>query len=241
MNFLPSEAVRWLESFVEQLELVPHQHADILLNAPFTHLLPLAELAEGTPVRIGAQDVSPHQAGAYTGEVSGPMLKDVGATFVIVGHSERRAYHAEDDTLVNAKIIAARTESLVPILCVGESEAQREAGEALPVVLGQLEADLQGVSLRSSGELVIAYEPVWAIGTGKTASADDAQEMCAAIRSALKRLFPRLADDMRVLYGGSMNPENAGELLSKPDVNGGLIGGASLKIDSLLAIIEAAA
>jgi triosephosphate isomerase len=241
MNLLPSEAVRWVSSFIEQLEQVPHAHAEILLNVPFTHLLPLADIAEGTPVRLGAQDLSPHPAGAYTGEVSAAMLRDAGSRFVIVGHSERRAYHAEDDTLVNAKVSAAHTEGLTPILCVGESESQRDAGEALTVVLKQLEADLSGLSLSSPSELVIAYEPIWAIGTGKTASADDAQEMCASIRTSLRRLYPSLADDLRVLYGGSMNPGNAGELLLKPDINGGLIGGASLKIDSLLAIIESAA
>ncbi len=240
MYKLPSEATAWLRRLLDRLEGTTHDHCDLLLNVPFTHLAPMAQLARGTSVLLGAQDASAHTEGAYTGEVSAAMAADAGARFVIVGHSERRAYHAEDDALVNAKVRAVRAAGLVPILCVGEREEEREAGSAERVVLAQLAADLGGVELADESELVVAYEPVWAIGTGRTATAADAQAMGAVVRSALRERYPALADGVRLLYGGSMKPANAAELLAKPDVNGGLIGGASLDVDPLLAIVEAA-
>lgn len=240
MNKLPSEATTWLQGFLEGLEGVAHDHCDVLLNVPATHLHPMAALSRGTDVALGAQDVSAHAEGAYTGEVSAAMLRDAGARYVIVGHSERRAYHGEDDALINAKLSAALSEGLVPILCVGEKEEQRLAGRAREVVLGQLERDLEGLSIASPDALVIAYEPVWAIGTGRTATADDAQEMGAAVRAELGTRYGATGEALRVLYGGSMNPANARELLARQDVDGGLIGGASLDADKLLSIVEAA-
>jgi triosephosphate isomerase (TIM) len=240
MHKTPSEAATWLRHFLEALAAHDTSHAEVLLNVPATHLAALAPLAQGTPVRLGGQDLSAHAQGAYTGEVSGAMLRDAGAAYVIVGHSERRAYHHEDDALVGAKVRAAMAADLVPILCVGEVEAEREAGRHEGVVIRQLSAALDGIDLQRSGELVVAYEPVWAIGTGRTATAADAQAMGAVVRSFLKGRFGPLGDGVRVLYGGSMKADNALELLAMADVDGGLIGGASLERDALLAIIEAA-
>ena len=240
MHKLPSEATAWLRELLSRLSSNPHRHCDLLLNVPFTHLAPMASLARGSAVALGAQDLSAHDEGAYTGEVSAAMLRDAGARYTIVGHSERRAYHGEDDAVVHAKLARALAGGLVPILCVGEKEAERLAGQAENVVLRQLAADLEGLEPASADALVIAYEPVWAIGTGRTATADDAQQMGAAIRRALAERFGDVAVSMRVLYGGSMNPGNAGELLAREDVDGGLVGGASLDVEQLLAIVESA-
>jgi triosephosphate isomerase len=262
MHKLPSEATAWL---MELLDALPSGaasaptgaagaptgaagaptgaasgRAELALLVPFTHLPGMARAAFGSGVGIGAQDLSSHDYGAYTGEVAGAMLKDAGATYVIVGHSERRAYHDEDDVLVNAKLKAATAAGLVPILCVGESRAHRDAGAADSVVLDQLAGALSGFELADAAELVVAYEPVWAIGTGLTATAADAQEMSAVIRGALRERFGAVGAGVRVLYGGSMKPSNAAELLAKPDIDGGLIGGASLDVADLLAIAAAA-
>lgn len=241
MNRMPSEGVAWLRELLERLDAMPEQpgRSELLLCVPFTHLAGMAEAAFGWPVSLGAQDVSAHESGAYTGEVSAAMLRDLGVEYVIVGHSERRQYHRETDAVVAAKARQALAHGLTPIVCVGEDRAQRDAGEAANVVLSQLEGSLEGVTPEDPTGLVVAYEPVWAIGTGLTATADDAQEMSATIRAALRDLLPALADDVRILYGGSMKPGNAKELLSQPDVNGGLIGGASLDGDDLLAIERA--
>ncbi|NBC95238.1 MAG: triose-phosphate isomerase [Deinococcus-Thermus bacterium] len=241
MHKTPSEALSWLGDFLDGLASTPHAGVDVLLAVPATHLAALAARAKGSDVTLGGQDVSPHDEGAYTGEVSAAMLADAGASHVVVGHSERRAYHDETDQLVAAKLSAARRHGLVPILCIGEREEQRDEGRAEEVVLGQLRAALGGLPLDGPDELVIAYEPVWAIGTGRTATADDAQAMSAAIRAALREDRPDLADGLRILYGGSMKPGNAGDLLARADVDGGLIGGASLDVASLLKIVEAAA
>jgi triosephosphate isomerase (TIM) len=236
MNKLPSEAASWANTFKSHLG---NPKAEVLICAPFTHLAGLREVVAGSSVTIGSQDVSQHAEGAYTGEISAAMLKDLGVTYVIIGHSERREYHKESDTLVNAKVKRTLEHSLRPILCVGESLSQREAGQAESIVIAQLKAGLDGVTF-DSNDLVIAYEPIWAIGTGKTATADDAQSMSATIRKVLSELYPEKAASMRILYGGSMKPSNAKELLEKPDVNGGLIGGASLKTEDLLGILQAA-
>jgi len=240
MHKLPSQATAWLRELLSRLSSNPHQHCDLLLNVPFTHLAPMASLARGTDVALGAQDVSAHDEGAYTGEVSAAMLQDAGARYVVIGHSERRAYHGEDDALVNAKLTRALEAGLIPILCVGEREEERLGGRAREVVLAQLEGDLEGIDVTDPDALVIAYEPVWAIGTGRTATSDDAQEMGAAIREAVVARFGDAGRVLRLLYGGSMKPGNAAELLAMEDVNGGLIGGASLDADQLLAIVEAA-
>ncbi len=240
MNLLPSEALEWLSDFTGKLQVVPHDHAEILLNVPATHLIGMAAHLRGSPVKLGGQDISDHEQGAYTGEISGAMLRDAGASYVVVGHSERRAYHQEGDTLINAKVRAALDQGLRPILCIGESAAERDAGRAEEVVMGQLDTNLKQVAIEQSNELVVAYEPIWAIGTGQTATAADAQEMCGRIRGGLQRQFPHEAPEIRILYGGSMKPGNAAELLEQPDINGGLIGGASLEVDALLAILGSA-
>lgn len=238
MNKTPSESVSWLGNFKAALKDTPHDHAEVLLCVPATHLTAMVA-AQGF-VELGAQDISEHESGAYTGEISGAMIKDTGARYVVIGHSERREYHSESDALVNAKVKQTLAHGLRPILCVGESEAQRDADKAEQVVVNQLKAGLEGVSFDDANDLVVAYEPIWAIGTGKTATSDDAQEMSATIRGVLNDLYPAQASHMRILYGGSMKPSNARELLGKADINGGLIGGASLKIEDLSAIIEAA-
>mgnify|MGYP002779722342 CR=1 FL=1 len=239
MNKLPSEAETWATNFKDALTHLDVE-AEILICAPFTHLAGLRTVFMDSPVAVGSQDVSQHSEGAYTGEVSAAMLKDIGVTYAIIGHSERRDYHFESDALINAKVKKTLETGLRPILCVGESLAQREAGQAESVVLAQLEANLEGVTFSNASDLVIAYEPIWAIGTGKTATSDDAQAMSATIRGVLKKLYPSHAEGIRILYGGSMKPSNAKELLGKPDINGGLIGGASLKIEDLVEIVKAA-
>ncbi len=239
MHKTPSEAASWTREFLAELAALEPLACDVALMVPFTHLPGMARLTFGTPLGLGSQDVSRHEEGAYTGEVSAAMVKDTGAGYAVVGHSERRQYHAEDDATVRAKLGRALEEGLTPILCVGESREQRDAGAAAAVVLGQLRGALDGVRVGGAGDLVVAYEPVWAIGTGLTATAADAQEMCAAVRAELARLLPG-GESIRVLYGGSMKPDNAAELLAQPDVDGGLIGGASLVATDLLSIIGSA-
>lgn len=212
---------------------------DVAVFPPFIHILETGRLIreDGQPVALGAQDCSAHGNGAYTGEVSAAMLADYGCRYVILGHSERRQYHGETDALVAAKATAAHAAGLVAIVCVGETEKEREDGKAEDIVGGQISGSLpEGAN---AGNTVIAYEPVWAIGTGKTATPGDVGAMHGFIREKLQE---RLADfqKVRILYGGSMKPENAKELLATPDVDGGLIGGASLKAESLLEIAAAA-
>lgn len=241
MNKLPSESEGWARDFLSHLQDTPHDHADIVLCPPYLHLTSLNTVMVASPVRLGAQDVSAHDEGAYTGEISAQMLFDVGVNYVIVGHSERREHHHESDALVNSKIARVLAAEMTPIMCIGESLAEREAGEATKVVLAQLEAGLEGLEPSDAESLVVAYEPVWAIGTGKTATADDAQEMCGALREALATRFPNFGKDVRVLYGGSVKPNNAAELFSQQDIDGGLIGGASLDAGALLDIVKGAA
>jgi triosephosphate isomerase len=195
---------------------------------------------KGGPVGWGAQDVSAHASGAYTGEVSAAMLADFACRYVIVGHSERRAYHAESSALVARKAVAALAAGLTPIVCVGETLAEREAGQTVAVVTTQLDAVLALLDDATVARIVLAYEPVWAIGTGKTATPAMAQEVHAQLRAQLKQKNAAAADTVQILYGGSMKPDNAGELMAQPDIDGGLIGGAALKAADFLAIIHAA-
>lgn len=234
---LPSELGAWVKELQTALKSVDMERLELALCAPYTHLPALQQALEGSPVKLGAQDVSAHAEGAYTGEVAASMLGDLGVHYVIVGHSERRAHHHEDDALVHTKVAAVRKAGLVPILCVGETLAERESGEAEAVVLRQLGAALEGVTLEAD-TLVIAYEPVWAIGTGKTATDRDAQAMCRAVRGKLGELTTS-ADEVRILYGGSMKEGNAAGLLAQPDISGGLIGSASLSAASLAEIAAA--
>jgi triosephosphate isomerase len=211
---------------------------DVAVCPPAPYLGDVADLLAGSAIRWGAQDCSSHAPGAYTGEIAAAMLAEFGCTFVIVGHSERRAMHAESDALVAGKAEKALEHGLVPIVCVGETLAEREAGATGSVVERQLAAVVDRLGDRISG-CVVAYEPVWAIGTGKTASPDEAQAVHALLRTTL-RDRTSAADAVRILYGGSVKPENAAELFAQPDIDGGLIGGASLKASDFIAICRAA-
>jgi triosephosphate isomerase len=214
--------------------------AEMVVCPPYVYLPAVATLIGGTSISLGAQDVSDQEAGAYTGEVAPGMLTDVGCKYVIVGHSERRSIYGESDAFTASKFAAARKAGLVPILCVGELLEEREQGITEQVVSRQLDAviDLEGVDALAGA--VIAYEPVWAIGTGKTASPDQAQDVHSYIRAKLAALDSGVAEKVRILYGGSMNAGNAAELLAMTDIDGGLIGGASLKAADFLAIGTAA-
>lgn len=214
---------------------------DIVVCPPFTSLESAGKALEGSSVKLGAQNMHPEASGAFTGEISAPMLRAIFATHVILGHSERRAYFGETDAFINQKVLAALKNQLRPIFCVGETLAERESGATLKVVQTQLEAGLEGVSKDQAPTVVIAYEPVWAIGTGKVATTDQAQEVHAFIRGLLTKLFTEpVAQKVRILYGGSMKPSNAPELLAQKDIDGGLIGGASLEARSFVELINAA-
>ncbi|MBI3284659.1 MAG: triose-phosphate isomerase [Burkholderiales bacterium] len=213
---------------------------DVLVCAPAPYLLQCAETLKGSKVVWGAQDVSAHEVGAFTGEVSSAMLMDCGCSYVIVGHSERRAYHGEGNEMVAQKTVQALKSGLVPVVCVGETLEQRENAQTEAVVSAQLQAVLDVLGVAALKKIVVAYEPVWAIGTGKTATPQMAQEVHAVLRRLLAAKDVVLAECVQILYGGSMKPENAKELLAMPDIDGGLIGGAALKSADFLAIIAAA-
>ena len=214
---------------------------EVVLCPPFTALESVAEILKDSSVLLGAQNMHPTGSGAYTGEVSAQMLRYFHVSYVILGHSERREYFAESDAFINEKVLAALGNDLKPILCVGETLEQREHGNTLEVVDAQVRGGLKQVTSEEAESLVIAYEPVWAIGTGKTATPEMAQEVHASIRGILADLFgSEPAEKIRIQYGGSMKPGNAGELLLQPDIDGGLIGGASLEVESFSGIIEAA-
>ncbi|MGE5866104.1 MAG: triose-phosphate isomerase [Rhizobacter sp.] len=212
--------------------------ADVAVCAPFPYLADVALSLQGSRIRWGAQDCSAHESGAFTGEVSAAMLAEFGCHFVIVGHSERRAFHGESDQLVADKAKAALAHKLVPIVCVGETLAEREAGETDHVVKRQLSAVIHTLG-HCISQIVVAYEPVWAIGTGKTASPEQAQAVHALLRAQLHAATTK-SDEMLILYGGSMKPDNAPQLMAQPDIDGGLIGGASLKAADFAAICKAA-
>ncbi|MDH5456600.1 MAG: triose-phosphate isomerase [Gammaproteobacteria bacterium] len=213
----------------------------LLVCPPYPYLASVVALTEGSAVSVGAQNVSEHEKGAFTGEVSPGMLHDIGCTYAIIGHSERRALYGETSEQVAAKFQAAQAAGITPILCVGETLEQREAGTTERVIDEQLDAVLDVVGVEAFARAVIAYEPVWAIGTGMTATPEQAQEVHRHIRGKLEALDTGIAAGVQILYGGSMKGENAAGLLAKPDIDGGLIGGASLKAEDFLAIAEAAA
>lgn len=213
---------------------------DVLVCAPAPYLTQCAELLTASLVKWGAQDVSEHAQGAFTGEVSASMLVDCGCRYVIVGHSERRAYHAESNAVVARKTLRALSENLIPIVCVGETLEQRESGQTEEVVAAQLQAVLDVVDVAQMTQLVVAYEPVWAIGTGKTATPQMAQDVHAFLRQQIALKDVAAAASVQILYGGSMKPENAKDLLAMADIDGGLIGGAALKSADFLAIAAAA-
>lgn len=214
--------------------------ADLAVCVPAPYLFQCEELLQGSPVAWGAQDVSCHPVGAYTGEVCMSMLQDFGCRYVIIGHSERRAYHGESNELVAKKTRAALDAGLSPIVCIGETLVQREAGQTMEVVGAQLDAVLEAVGSEAVGKIVLAYEPVWAIGTGKTATPAMAQEVHAGLREKLRACNADAAQRTLVLYGGSMKPDNAADLMAQPDIDGGLIGGAALKAEDFLGIARSA-
>ncbi|WP_342117595.1 triose-phosphate isomerase [Pseudoduganella sp. OTU4001] len=214
--------------------------ADTAVCVPAPYLAQCQTELEGSAIGWGSQDVSAHVSGAYTGEISAAMLLDFGCKFAIVGHSERRSYHKETSALVAQKALAAVNAGLVPVVCVGETLDEREAGKTADVVGGQLDAVLEVLSAEQLGKIVLAYEPVWAIGTGKTATPEMAQEVHALLRARVAQKDAAAAAGMQILYGGSMKPENARELMAQADIDGGLIGGAALKAGDFLAIIAAA-
>lgn len=239
MNRTASEGA----DLVNEIKIGLGQKLDVgvAICPPFTALESCAKALEDSNIQLGAQNMHPKLEGAYTGEISPVMLRSLFCTFVILGHSERREYFEESDAFINEKVLAALESSLKPILCVGETLEQREAGDTFNVVRTQLVDGLKGVTADAADSLVIAYEPVWAIGTGKTATPEMAQEVHKMIRDELTSLLGQAAaDKIRILYGGSMKPENASELLDQPDIDGGLIGGASLKAKSFLDLIEIA-
>lgn len=213
---------------------------EVCLIPPFPYLAAVQSALGGTPVSHGAQTLNPEPSGAHTGEVSAAMLAEFGVRYVLVGHSERRSLYREGDADVLARTQAALEGGLTPVLCVGETLEQREAGRTEAVVLGQVEAVFDALAAESRQRLVIAYEPVWAIGTGRTATPEQAQAVHAALRRRLAAYAPELGEAARLLYGGSMKADNAAELLAQPDIDGGLVGGASLKVDDFLAICQSA-
>jgi len=227
-----------LESLKQNIGSV--QNAEVVICPPFVYLQQVRQLLEGTQMSWGAQNLSQQEPGAFTGEVAVNMLVDFDCKYVIVGHSERRSIYAESDILVAEKFAKAQSAGLIPILCVGELLEQREAGETQKVVKRQLDAVIQLQSVASLAKSVIAYEPVWAIGTGKTATPEQAQEVHAFIRGEIAKLDTGVAENLQILYGGSVKGSNATELFTMPDIDGGLIGGASLKADEFLTICQAA-
>jgi triosephosphate isomerase (TIM) len=232
-NFDHQQAAHFVQKLAWTLDDAKHDYdaVEVTLLPPFTDLRSVQTLVDGDKLQFhyGAQDLSEHDAGAYTGEVSGAMLAKLGCSYAVVGHSERRQYHREDDTVVNTKVKAAFRHGLTPILCVGEGLDVRKEQQHVPHCEAQLEAALAGVTAEQVASIVIAYEPVWAIGTGEVATPEDAQEVCAAIRARLASLYTAaIADGVRVLYGGSVKAANVAKIMAQPDVDGALVGGASI-------------
>ena len=229
MNMTPSEAVKLVE---ELKPLVVNDEVDVVFCVPAIDIIPAMEAAKGTNIQIGAENMYFEEKGAYTGEISPNMLVDAGVKYVIIGHSERREYFAETDETVNKKVLKAFEHGLTPIICCGETLTQREQGITLDWIRQQIKIAFQNVTAEQAKTAVIAYEPIWAIGTGKTATSDQAEEVCGAIRACIAEVYDEAtAAEIRIQYGGSVNAGNAAELLAKPDIDGGLVGGASLKPD----------
>ena len=241
MNLNHLEAIAVTQKLVYSLNDKDYDAVDVAILPPFTDIRSIQTLVDGDRLRLqyGAQDLSPEKGGAFTGDISGSMLSKLGCTFVVVGHSERRTIHKEDDALVNRKIRAALDHDLTPIFCVGEELSVRESGTHVSHVVRQVRNGLVGFHKPDLKKIVIAYEPVWAIGTGKTATPEDAQEVCAAIREEIESLgSAEIADGMRILYGGSVKSANIAEIMKQGDVDGALIGGASLDPEELARIVK---
>ncbi len=229
MNMTPSEAVKLVE---ELKPLVASDEVEVVYCVPAIDIVPVVEAVKGTNVTVGAENMYYEEKGAYTGEISPEMLVDAGVKYVIIGHSERRDYFKECDCMLNKKVKKALEHNLTPILCCGESLEQREMGVTLDWIRLQIKSDLKDVTAEQAASMVIAYEPIWAIGTGKTATTEQAQEVCKAIRACIAEIYDdATAEQVRIQYGGSVNASNAAELFAQPDIDGGLVGGASLKAD----------
>ena len=233
MHMLPNEAI----SFIEEIEpLVKDTNNEVIICVPFTDFFYANNMAQGTNIQVGVQNMHYEDKGAYTGEISAPMLKSVNCKYVIVGHSERRQYFNETDETVNKKIKKALEYELTPIVCVGETLEEKEAGKTIEIITSQIEKGLVDLTASDLDKIVIAYEPIWAIGTGKTATSEDAQNAIQAIREKIKSLFN--TDDVSILYGGSVKGSNAKELFEMKDIDGGLVGGASLEAKSIAEILN---
>ena len=229
MNMTPSQAVALCE---ELKDVVKSDSVDVVYCVPAIDIVPVVEAVKGTNVEVGAENMYFEEKGAYTGEISAEMLVDAGVKYVIIGHSERRDYFKEDDALLNKKVKKAFEAGLTPILCCGETLEQREMGVTMDWIRLQIKSDLVGVTADQVKEMVIAYEPIWAIGTGKTATTEQAQEVCKGVRDCIAEMYDAAtAEAVRIQYGGSVNAGNAAELFAQPDIDGGLVGGASLKKD----------
>ena len=236
MNMLPNETIKFIE---ELTPMVKDTENEVILCVPYIDLFYALLNAQGTNIKIGAQNMHYEESGAYTGEISGKMLKSIGVEYVIIGHSERRQYFAETDETVNKKIKAALANELKPIVCVGETLSQREAGKAEKIITKQTELALEGLTEKQVKELIIAYEPIWAIGTGKTATKEDANEAIKAIRNKIAKIYGQtVADGVIIQYGGSVKSSNAKELFEMSDIDGGLVGGASLKPEEFSKIVN---
>jgi len=241
MNLNHLEAIAFVQKLAYSLSDADYDAVEVAVLPPYTDLRSVQTLVDGDRLRVGygGQDLSAHDSGAYTGEVSGAMLAKLGCTYVVIGHSERRQYHGETDETVNAKVQAAGRHGLVPILCVGEPLDVRREGGQVAHATGQLRAAMAGVPAEQARTIVVAYEPIWAIGTGEVATPGDAQEVCAALRSELAELYSGdLADGVRVLYGGSVKPDNVAAIMASEDVDGALVGGASISVDDFTAIVR---
>jgi triosephosphate isomerase len=238
MNLNHIEAIALVQKLSYTFNAEDFAALDIAVIPPFTDIRSVQTLVDGDKLALkyGAQDMAKADKGAFTGEISGPMLAKLGCTFVIVGHSERREYHGENNESVNLKTQAALRNNLVPIVCVGEGLEVRKAGDHVAFTLEQLDAALAGVASSDIANLVIAYEPVWAIGTGEVATPADAQEVCGAIRSRIREIHGSAADQTRILYGGSMKAENVAALMAQADIDGGLVGGASIDPDEFVSV-----
>ena len=236
MNMLPNEAIEYM---TELSSLVKDTHNEVIICAPYTDLFYVLMHAQGTNIKIGAQNMHFEESGAYTGEVSGKMLKSIGVEYVIIGHSERRQYFAETDETVNKKIKAAFANDLKPIVCVGESLEQREAGKTEEIITTQTRLALDGLTNEQVKNTIIAYEPIWAIGTGKTATSEDANNSIKSIREEISKIYGKdVADCVIIQYGGSVKSTNAKELFTTSDIDGGLVGGASLKPEEFSKIVN---
>ncbi|MEV4617246.1 triose-phosphate isomerase [Asanoa sp. NPDC049573] len=241
MNLNHLEAIALVQKLAFSLNEQQLTDVETVVIPPFTDLRSVQTLVDGDKLLIGygAQDLSPHKGGAYTGDISGPMLAKLGCSYVVVGHSERRQHHHEDDQVVNAKVQAALANDLTPIFCLGEGMDVREAAGHVAHCTSQLEAGLAGLKAEQVRKVVIAYEPVWAIGTGKTATPDDAQEVCGAVRARLQERFDaETAETTRILYGGSVKANNVAGIMAMPDVDGALVGGASIDADEFVQIVR---